>query len=46
LNSTNTGESGVENWICLNYNRFLGPIPEWEKRKVHGFGELEWWIDF
>jgi hypothetical protein len=32
LNSANTGESGVKNWICLNYFRFLGPIAEWEKK--------------
>jgi hypothetical protein len=44
LNSANTGESGVENWICLNYYRFLGPIAEWEKRGVYGFGALECWI--
>jgi hypothetical protein len=44
LNSANTGESGVKNWICLNYFRFLGPIAEWEKRGVHGFGAVEWWI--
>jgi hypothetical protein len=31
LNSAKTGESGVENWICLNCYRFLGPIAEWEK---------------
>jgi hypothetical protein len=44
LNSAKTGESGVENWICLNYYRFLGPIAEWEKRGVYGFGALECWI--
>jgi hypothetical protein len=32
LNSAKTGESGVKNWICLNYFRFLGPIAEWEKK--------------
>ena len=30
LNSAKTGESGVKNWICLNYFRFLSPIAEWE----------------
>ena len=33
LNSANTGESGVKNWICLNYFRFLGPIAELEKKE-------------
>jgi hypothetical protein len=32
LNSAKTGESGVKNWICLNYFRFLGSIAEWEKK--------------
>ena len=32
MNSAKTGESGVKNWICLNYFRFLGPIAEWEKK--------------
>jgi hypothetical protein len=32
LNSATTGESGVKNWIRLNYFRFLGPIAEWEKK--------------
>jgi hypothetical protein len=31
LNSAKCGEFRVENWICLNYYRFLGPIAEWEK---------------
>jgi hypothetical protein len=31
LNSEKTGASGVKNWICLNYFRFLRPIAEWEK---------------
>jgi hypothetical protein len=31
LNSAKTGESGVKNWICLNYLRLLSPIAEWEK---------------
>jgi hypothetical protein len=44
LNYAKTGESGVKNCICLNYFRFLGLIAEWEKRVVHGFGALEWWI--
>jgi hypothetical protein len=44
LNYAKTGEFGVKNWICLNYFRFLGIIAEWEKRVVHGFGALEWWI--
>jgi hypothetical protein len=44
-NSANTGESGVKNWICLNYFRFLGLIAEWGKKGgVHGFGAVEWWI--
>jgi hypothetical protein len=43
LNSAKTSESGLKNWICLNYYRFLGPIAEWEKG-VSGFGSLEWWI--
>ena len=30
--SAKTDESGVENYICLNYFRFLGPIAEWEKK--------------
>jgi hypothetical protein len=45
LNSAKTSESGLKNWICLNYYRFLGPIAEWEKG-VSGFGSLEWWIAF
>jgi hypothetical protein len=32
LNSANSDESGVKNWICLNYFRFLDPIAEWEKK--------------
>jgi hypothetical protein len=32
LNSAKTGESGVKNWISLNYFRFLGLIAEWEKQ--------------
>jgi hypothetical protein len=44
LNSVKTGDFGVKNWICLNYYRFLGPIAECEKRRVHGFAALEWWI--
>jgi hypothetical protein len=32
-NSAKTGESGVENWICLNYFRFLGPTAEWGKKR-------------
>jgi hypothetical protein len=28
LNSANTGKSGVKNWICLNFFRFLNPIAE------------------
>jgi hypothetical protein len=31
FHSTKISESGVENWICLNYNRFLGHIAELEK---------------
>jgi hypothetical protein len=31
LNSAKIGESGVENWIYLNYYRLLGPKAEWEK---------------
>jgi hypothetical protein len=30
--SAKTDESGVENLICLNYFRFLGPIAEWGKK--------------
>ena len=30
--SAKTDESGVENFICLNCFRFLGPIAEWEKK--------------
>jgi hypothetical protein len=30
--SAKTDESGVENYICLNYFRFLGAIAEWEKK--------------
>jgi hypothetical protein len=30
--SAKTDESGEENYICLNYFRFLGPIAEWEKK--------------
>jgi hypothetical protein len=28
LNSAKTGKSGVKNWICLNFFRFLSPIAE------------------
>jgi hypothetical protein len=42
--SAKTDESEVENYICLNYFRFLGPIAESEKSGVHGFGAVEWWI--
>jgi hypothetical protein len=38
FHSTKISESGVENWICLNYNRFLGHIAEWEK--YGGFMDL------
>jgi hypothetical protein len=30
--SAKTDESGVKNYICLNYFRFLGPIAEWGKK--------------
>ncbi len=30
--SAKTDESGVENFICLNYFRFLGPIAGWGKK--------------